>query len=141
MNPRIALLLSLLLGLGSGPAVTAANASGVRKVKDVIIYQNDRFHSAFPSVVKRPDGELLVAFRRAPNRLLWGEDHNNHVDPNSYMVLVRSADGENFTAEPELIHADNWGGSQDPCMLQLRDGTILCFSYGWTLCGRMESRT
>ena len=132
MNPRIALLLSLLLGLGSGPAVTAANASGVRKVKDVIIYQNDRFHSAFPSVVKRPDGELLVAFRRAPNRLLWGEDHNNHVDPNSYMVLVRSADGENFTAEPELIHADNWGGSQDPCMLQLRDGTILCFSYGWT---------
>jgi hypothetical protein len=132
MNPRIALLLSLLLGLGSGPAVTAANASGVRKVKDVIIYQNDRFHSAFPSVVKRPDGELLVAFRRAPNRLLWREDHNNHVDPNSYMVLVRSADGENFTAEPELIHADNWGGSQDPCMLQLRDGTILCFSYGRT---------
>jgi hypothetical protein len=132
MNPCTSILLSLLVGLGSCLAVTAANDSGIRKVKDVIIYQNDRFHSAFPSVVKRPDGELLVAFRRAPNRLLWGEDHNNHVDPNSYMVLVRSADGENFTAEPELIHADNWGGSQDPCMLQLRDGTILCFSYGWT---------
>ncbi|MDB4384547.1 glycoside hydrolase [Opitutaceae bacterium] len=132
MNTRTFALLSLLVGLGSGLAVTAAHESGVRKVKDVIIYQDDRFHSAFPSVVKRPDGELLVAFRRAPNRLLWGEDHNNHVDPNSYMVMVRSSDGEHFTAEPELIHANNWGGSQDPCMLQLRDGTILCFSYGWT---------
>lgn len=110
----------------------ADHPAGIRKVKDVIIYEDARFHSAFPSVVKRPDGELLVAFRRAPNRLLWGEDHNNHVDPNSYMVLVRSSDGENFTAAPELIHANNWGGSQDPCMLQLRDGTILCFSYGWT---------
>lgn len=132
MNTRTFIILSLLVGLGSGLAVTAANEPGIRKVKDVIIYQDDRYYSAFPSVVKRPDGELLVAFRRAPNRLLWGEDHNNHVDPNSYLVLVRSSDGENFTAEPELIYADDWGGSQDPCMLQLSDGTILCFSYGWT---------
>ena len=128
-------LIGIVVGLvgGFGASIVAtASVPGIHKVKDVIIYQDDRFHSAFPSVVKRPDGELLVAFRRAPNRLLWGEDHNNHVDPNSYMVMVRSSDGENFTAEPELIHANNWGGSQDPCMLQLRDGTILCFSYGWT---------
>jgi hypothetical protein len=30
-----------------------------------------------------------------------------------------------------LIYAHPFGGSQDPCLLQLRDGTIICTSYGW----------
>ena len=132
MHSRLIRIVIGLMGGFGATIVMAATDPGIHKVKDVIIYQDARFHSAFPSVVKRPDGELLVAFRRAPNRLLWGEDHNNHVDPNSYLVMVRSSDGENFTAEPELIHANNWGGSQDPCMLQLRDGTLLCMTYGWT---------
>ncbi len=131
--PRsVRVIILLFLGAAGTTIQAADHPTGVRKVKDVIIYQDDRFHSAFPSVVKRPDGELLIAFRRAPNRLNWGEAHNNHVDPNSYLVMVRSSDGETFTAEPELLHANNWGGSQDPCLLQLRDGTLLCFSYGWT---------
>ena len=29
------------------------------------------------------------------------------------------------------IYAHPFGGSQDPCLLQLRDGTLLCTSYGW----------
>lgn len=29
--------------------------------------------------------------------------------------------------------AHPFGGSQDPCLLQLRDGTLLCSSYGWAL--------
>lgn len=103
-----------------------------RKVKDLIIYEDEKYFSAFPSVVKRPDGELLVAFRRAPNRRLMGEAENNHVHPNSYLVAVRSRDGEHWTKEPELIYAHDIGGSQDPCLLQLRDGTLLCASYGWT---------
>lgn len=107
-------------------------APNLRKVNDFVIYQDDRFHSAFPSVVRRPDGELLVAFRRAPNRLRFGEEKNDHVDPNSYLVAVRSRDGETWTQEPELIHANPFGGSQDPCLLQLRDGTLLCASYGWS---------
>lgn len=104
---------------------------GVKKIKDVVVYEDARFYSCFPSVVKRPDGELLAAFRRAPDRRIFGEGGNNHVDPNSYLVMVRSTDGENWTPEPELIYAHPFGGSQDPCMLQLRDGTLLCASYGW----------
>jgi len=47
-------------------------------------------------------------------------------------VLVRSTDnGETWTEEPELIFAHPFGGSQDPCLIQLRDGTLLCTSYGW----------
>ena len=110
-------------------ADTPSNTS-IRKVKDVVIYEDPLFYSAFPSVIKRPDGELFVAFRRAPNRNMFGEG-NSHVDPNSYLVMVRSNNGEIWTKTPELIYAHPFGGSQDPCLLQLRDGALLCTSYGW----------
>lgn len=104
---------------------------GVRIVRNVMIYKDTSFHSAFPSVIKRKDGELIVAFRRAPNRKIFGEKGTSHVDPNSYLVKVSSRDGVTWSDEPELIYAHPYGGSQDPCMLQLRDGTVLCASYGW----------
>jgi len=104
-----------------------------RKVRDLVIYSDPLFHCAFPSVIQRPDGELLVAFRRAPNRLALGEKTNYHVDANSYLVGVRSGDhGATWSATPELLFAHPFGGSQDPCLLQLRDGTLLCTSYGWS---------
>jgi len=106
-------------------------APGVVKLKEVIIYKDERFHSAFPSVIKLPDGELCVAFRRAPDRKIFGESRTNHTDPNSYLVMVRSEDGEIWTKNPEMIYAHPFGGSQDPSLIQLRDGTILCPSYGW----------
>ncbi|HEY0456531.1 MAG TPA: exo-alpha-sialidase, partial [Verrucomicrobiae bacterium] len=40
----------------------------IRKLKDVVIYEDPKFYCAFPSIVRRADGELLVAFRRAPER-------------------------------------------------------------------------
>ena len=110
----------------------SAQPAGIKKVKDIIIYEDDNYYSAFPSVVTRPDGELIVAFRRAPSRQIFGEKATSHVDPNSYLVLVRSKDNAvSWTSETELIFAHPFGGSQDPCMIQLRDGTIVCSSYGW----------
>ncbi len=105
----------------------------VKKIKDIIIYKDTLFYSAFPSVIKRPNGEVLVAFRRAPERRLFGQQGISHTDPNSYMVMVRSRDGENWTKEPELIFAHPFGGSQDPGLLQLKDGILLCTSYLWGL--------
>jgi len=107
------------------------NISGLRKIKDIVIYEDPRYYSSFPSVVKRPDGELLVAFRRAPDRKIFGEKSTTHVDPNSYLMMVRSPDGDTWTREPDLIYAHPFGGSQDPCLLQLRDGMLICTSYGW----------
>lgn len=104
----------------------------IEKVKDIIIYEDSQFYSAFPSIVKSDDGDFIVAFRRAPERKVFGERSSSHVDPNSYLVSVRSKDGETWTWEPELIYAHPFGGSQDPCLLKLQDGTILCTSYGWT---------
>jgi sialidase-1 len=103
----------------------------VRKVRDFVIYEDPRFYAAFPSVVKSSKGEFLLAFRRAPERRAFGEQGTSHVDPNSYLVMVRSADGQHWTSETELIYAHPFGGSQDPCLLNLRNGTLLCSSYGW----------
>ncbi len=106
--------------------------SKLRKLEDIVIYEDAKFYVAFPSIVRRPNGDLLVAFRRAPERRALGEPSAGHTDPNSYLVLVRSKDdGKTWTREPELIYAHPFGGSQDPCMVQLRDGTILCASYAW----------
>ena len=126
------LLFSFLTGW-SAPATGSQPDSlpGVRKIKDVIIYQDARFHAAFPSVVKLKNDELLLAFRRAPERKRMGEKGTNHVDPNSYLVMVRSRDGEHWSEDPVLLYAHAFGGSQDPCLLQLREGTLLCASYGW----------
>lgn len=104
----------------------------VRKIKDIVVYEDPRFYVAFPSIVKS-NNEFIVAFRRAPNRTIFGEQYNTHIDPNSYLVLVRSNDGENWTKDPELIYAHPFGGSQDPCLLKLSDGTLLCTSYGWAV--------
>lgn len=119
---------------GASPAARAASPGGpgLRKVEDVTLYADARFHNAFPSIVRRPDGELLVAFRRAPDRRKLGEDKTSHTDPNSYLVSIRSRDGgRTWTKEPRLLYAHPFGGSQDPCMVQLRDNTIICASYGW----------
>ena len=112
-------------------APESGDLPGIRKVKDFVIYQDERFYSSFPSIIKRLNGELLLAFRRAPERKGFGEKVTTHVDPNSYLVALRSKDGENWTKEPELIYSHPFGGSQDPCLLQLKNGDILCASYGW----------
>jgi sialidase-1 len=83
------------------------------------------------SIIRRPTGDFFLAVRRAPDRKVFGEPKSNHVDPNSYLVGLSSEDGENWNSAPELIYAHPFGGSQDPCLLQLSDGTILCTSYAW----------
>ncbi len=99
-----------------------------------VIYRDEAWYSSFPSVVSRPDGELIVAFRRAPERRTKQfAPCISHMDPNSYLYLVRSRDSGRNWSEPELIFAHPMGGSQDPCLLQLADGTLLCSSYLWTL--------
>ncbi|HIG31322.1 MAG TPA: exo-alpha-sialidase [Verrucomicrobiales bacterium] len=111
-----------------------ADPPALVKEKDIVIYSDDQFHSAFPSVVRRPDGELIVAFRRAPDRKVFGEKGTGHTSPNSYLVEVRSMDnGNTWTTAPSLILAHPFGGSQDPCMIQLTDESLLCTSYGWAL--------
>lgn len=130
---RICLLAAALcLGTTLAASTPGSGAAGLRKIEDVVIYADARYHNAFPSFVRRPDGELLLTFRRAPDRRLLGDEKYSHADPNSYLVLVRSKDGgRTWSKEPRIIYAHPYGGSQDPCMIQLRDNSLLCSSYGW----------
>jgi len=130
--PVLFFLFSSSLPTNGDPGMPEGSADGVKILKNIVVYSGERYYSAFPSVVKKPDGELLVAFRRAPDRQAFGEKGSSHVDPNSYLVMVRSHDGgTTWTKEPELISAFPFGGSQDPCLLQLSDGSLLCASYAW----------
>jgi hypothetical protein len=107
----------------------------IRKIRDILIYREDSFHSAMPSVDRLDDGGLMVAFRRAPDRRLVGKKEVTHVDPNAQLVAVRSMDnGKTWSTETELILAHPWYGCQDPCLIRLNDSSLLCSSYGWTLC-------
>lgn len=106
-------------------------AQKAKKISDFIIYSDSQFFSSFPSIIRKTDGEYFLAFRRAPERKLFGEKGSNHADPNSYLMMMRSKDGINWPAKPDLLYAFPFGGSQDPCLLTLRDGTILCTSYNW----------
>ena len=120
------------MGFAAIASPAAESVAPIRKVRDFVLYENAKYYSAFPSVVRRPDGEVIVAFRRAPARVAFGEAGESHVDPNSYLVQVRSRDGGvTWTPEPALIYAHAFGGSQDPCLLQLRDGALWCATYGW----------
>src|SRR5687767_11261027 len=123
---RLVLLCGFLL------VAEGAFAAAPRVLEHVVVYEDPLFYVAFPSVVRRPDGELLLAFRRAPERRKFGDGGVSHTDANSYLVSVRSKDGgKTWDKEPRLISAHPFGGSQDPCMVQLRDGTIVCASYAW----------
>ena len=130
-------LLTILFAALSMTAVHSETlAPGVSRVTDVTIYNDPAYFSAFPSVVRLDDGTLLVAFRRAPDRVMMGGDRNRHVDANSYLVSVSSTDGgHTWTHEPQLMMAHPYGGSQDPCMLRLLNGDILCTSYLWIQVG------
>jgi hypothetical protein len=126
-------LLSVLWTVVPAHGTPAESRPLPRKLADLVIYKEAQFYSSFPSIVRRPDGELIVAFRRAPERRCLGEKSTTHTDPNSYLVLVRSRDDAKTWSAPALLFAHPFGGSQDPCMVQLRDQSILCSSYGWSL--------
>jgi sialidase-1 len=104
----------------------------ISKIKDIIIYRNADFHCAFPSIIRTSNGNYLLAFRKAPNRIKLGEDRNYHVDANSYLYMIRSKDGIIWNNNDELLYANPLGGSQDPCLLQLRNGDIFLSSYLWS---------
>ncbi len=92
----IILVISFLLLSGfcnaSGKG-TPTKQQDIRKVKDIIIYKDSQYYSAFPSVIKTDEQDYMVAFRRAPERKIFEEKGSSHVDPNSYLVSVRSRDG------------------------------------------------
>jgi len=110
----------------------AAAPDRLGKIRDLVIHRDPSFYCIAPAIVARRAGELLVAFRRAPDRRVFGEKSVGHLDPNSQLVLVRSRDGgETWSRTPELLFAHPLGGAQDASLIRLADGSLVCHSYAW----------
>lgn len=93
------------------------------KLEDLIVCK-DEHYNAFPSILALPGGDLLVAFRQAPDRL-GRFPQGLHVDPAARAVYVRSTDnGRTWDAKPTVLYDDYGLGMSDPCLTRLRDGTL-----------------
>lgn len=90
-----------------------------------IIYKNRDSYCAFPDVKKLNNGEIIVAFRKAPKRRL-----STHLDSESKAVLIRSKD-KGKTWEEEITIYDDEFGIQDPSIAILNDGTIISNFFKW----------
>lgn len=106
----------------------------LRKLDDLVIYRDDAWYSTFPSIIRKPGGDLLCGFRRAPERRLQPAGKVTHVDPNSQAVYVTSPDGgATWDPSPTLLYAHPAAGCQDPGVHLLSDGTIICTLFAWQL--------
>ena len=111
---------------------TIGQEVSLKKLKDIEIYRDTLYHSAFPSITEDTNGEFLLVFRRAPNRFVFGEEKQFHTDPNSYFVGLRSDNGVNWDNQTRLIFAHNLGGINDPCLLKLSNGSLLITGFLWS---------
>lgn len=110
----------------------------LEKIRDFIVYRDERFFSSFPSVVTLPDGDVLVAFRRARDvRWLLTEDdpqfsHIDHWDCRSHIAALR-LDGDSLEPITEVysLPADPEAGDQDANLLLLSDGRLLQYGFLW----------
>lgn len=106
----------------------------LKKIKDIVIYQDKKYYSAFPAVQALPDGKIIASFRRAPNyHGLPGiaDDYCKHGDILSqYMSVVSEDNGETWS-KPNLIYSPSEGCSQDAGLFY--DGKYLyANSFIWT---------
>ncbi|MBN2851567.1 MAG: exo-alpha-sialidase [Clostridia bacterium] len=103
----------------------------IKKIKDIVVYKDDRYYSTFPNIIKLRDNTLMVAFRQAPHRLPTYGDIT-HGDPSSKGVYVLSKDnGETWDKDVSIIYDHFFYGVQDPCINYLNDGTILSTFFMW----------
>jgi hypothetical protein len=93
------------------------------------IVHEEGFYSTFPSIAALPDGELILVYRQAIDRLpQYGAI--THVDPSSRIMARTSRDGGKTWSEARIIFDDETG-EQDPCVTCLSDGTLVCTFFRW----------
>ncbi len=109
-----------------------------------ILYKDERFYAAFPSITTLADGNLLLAFRRARDTrwliadpatraAVMADDLRqvDHVDSRSHIALLQ--------LDPELrplgpvtsLPCDPEAADQDASLLTLDDGSLLLASFSW----------
>ncbi|PCI58691.1 MAG: hypothetical protein COB37_12585 [Kordiimonadales bacterium] len=102
------------------------------------LYRSKRFFSAFPSVVTAADGDILLAFRRAPDhRWLLGdiaeEDFNSvdHVHFRSHVAYARLSPELEMRAAPSILPVHAEAGDQDGNLFLSKAGRLFQYSFRW----------
>lgn len=102
------------------------------------LYRSDRYFSAFPSIVALPSGDVLLAFRRAPDhRWLLGElaeDELNavdHVHFRSHIALKRFAPDLTPRGDAVCLPMHGEAGDQDANLFVHSSGRLLQQGFLW----------
>ena len=111
----------------------------MRVVSHRTLYEDARFHAAFPSLARLSDGHLLLAFRRGRDpRWLLGDSASgsgigrSHWDTRSHIATLRlSPDSLETMQVPTVVAPDPQAAEQDASLLVLESGRVLLGSFGW----------
>lgn len=104
----------------------------------MVLYRSDRFFSAFPSVVQLPDGDILLAFRRAPDHrwLLSGVADADltsvdHVHFRSHVALKRFDSAAKAIGDAVAMPMHGEAGDQDANLFVHSSGRLLQYGFLW----------
>lgn len=98
----------------------------MKVLRDSILYKNTDHYSAFTCLTRCLNGDILVAFRLAPNETPYHHHHSM-----SRAVIMRSCDEGETWSEPVMIAPDDDIGQQDPHITTLSDGSIFASYFTW----------
>lgn len=110
----------------------------VRILEHRALYRDDHFYSAFPAVVAMPSGDVLLAFRRAPDhRWLLGdaaqEELNSvdHVHFRSHIAMRRFDAGLEVKDEASSLPSHPEAGDQDANLFLTSQGRLIQYGFLW----------
>lgn len=111
---------------------------GLRILSHQVLYRDERFYSAFPSVLAMPSGDVLLAFRRAPDhRWMLGDaadderDSMDHIHFRSHIALKRYDAGVQELGEVESLPTHPEAGDQDANLFLTSSGRLLQYGFLW----------
>jgi len=110
----------------------------IKSIVHHVLYRNERFFSAFPSVVTTAAGRVFLAFRRAPDhRWLLGdiaeEDFNSvdHVHFRSHVAFTELGLDCKPIGEPKIMPVHAEAGDQDGNLFVSKSGRMFQYSFRW----------
>jgi hypothetical protein len=113
----------------------------IRTLDQRVLYRDQRFHAAFPSILRLEDGHLLLAFRRARDAFwlvpeakrakLNPLNHYDHIDSRSH-VWLQYLDNQGHPLDRQMqLPMDPEAGDQDASLLLLPGNRVFLASFAW----------
>lgn len=111
-------------------------STSLRVLSHQTLYSDERFHAAFPSIVRLPDDSLRLAFRRGRDpRYFLGQEGGlwaSHLDPRSHLATLRLSGSDLGVMEPiAVIPPDPEAAEQDASLHVLSDGRLALASFAY----------